>query len=105
MLLLCFGAILFQHQLAAGPEGASIAGYHLAAPMEEAEPADKQPVNAGSLTALLVTFLLASLGLLAGVSWAHRRDRVYLLVRRRLPSSTYHAPHKPPLSLLEVFRV
>lgn len=73
--------------------------------MEEAAPSDKQPANAEALTALLATFLLASLGLLAGVFWTHRRDRVYLLVRRRLPSLVYHVPYKPSLTLLEVFRI
>jgi len=73
------------------------------ASLEEVEASGADPVNAQSLTALLlVVFFGAGLGLLFG-GRRSRRDAALLISWRKLPSITRHLPSKPTPSSLSTF--
>lgn len=123
---LCLGAFLYPHQPAqhtAGPtdftvlkmerssragtgspgSSGSLAGNYLAVSVEETESANRSPVNAGYLTALLLTvFFGVVLGLLVG-GRTGRRERGLLLAGRRLPPVILSPPRELSPSLLSVF--
>ncbi len=130
VFLLCLCTFLYPHQLTQlttgvvvptapkmehssniGPgtpgDGHTLAGNYQAAAIEETETANKHPLNAKYLTALLLTVffgitLWVLLGVLLGVrKWC--RDRVCMLTQRRLPSVTCAPPREFPTSLLSVF--
>lgn len=124
--LLCFAVLLYAHQFAgvtsgsdtlaatatghsSHADGKGSAGGHtqhggyLPASLEEDESSDEGPVNAKSLTALLlVVFFGAVLGLPFG-GWMWRRDGALLLSERRLASITHHLQPEPASSRLSVF--
>jgi hypothetical protein len=83
--------------------GHALAGGYLTAALEETEAAGQRPVNAWYLTALLlVVFLGVVLGLFGGRRlW--RRQRVFLLSKRRLPSVTGSPPRELAPQILSVF--
>lgn len=123
VFLLCLGVFLYPHQLTrptsglagfSGPamehlshDGAPGGGHalavgHLSVSIEEAESGNKSPVNAGYLTALLLTVFGAVLGLLyGGRMWS--RNMGFLLAERRLPAVNGSPPRETPPSLLSVF--
>lgn len=73
-------------------------------PEEESDGGDKRPVNADSLSALLLGFLTAILGIFVG-GWMRSRDRVSLLAERCLSSVVPICPRGFENSLLKVFRL
>jgi len=99
------GSSLYLEQGTTGGEPPTSAGHFLVmgVPMEEPEVGEKAPVNASSLTALL---------LLGGVLWwllaygrARRRHSISsLLGHLRSPAAGYR-PRGPAAPLLEVFRL
>ncbi len=75
---------------------------HLPVSIEEKEAGNKSPVNAGHLTALLLTVFGVVLGLLyGGRMWS--RSMGLLLAERRLPAVNISPPRETTPSLLSVF--
>lgn len=123
VFLLCLGVFLYPHQLTrpaigvAGSSGSAVehlsyggapagghalAVGHLPVSIEEKEAGNKSPVNAGHLTALLLTVFGVVLGLLyGGRMWS--RSMGLLLAERRLPAVNISPPRETTPSLLSVF--
>ncbi len=82
--------------------GHALAVGHLSVSVEETEPGSRSPINAGYLTALILTVFGAVLGLLyGGRMWSRRTG--FLLAERRLPAVTGSPPRETTPALLSVF--
>ncbi len=117
--LLCVAVLLCAYQLAGFSAGIGVptglvaghsshsgsmgaTGDYVPASLEEVEDAGEDLVNAQNLTALLLVFFGAVLGLLfGGRKW--RRNEALLLSERRLASVITHLPPGPASPRLSVF--